>query len=303
MFKFYVLWSRFIENLESTLSNLPRDNTVVIINTLDCEEEDAGVAFCKKHNIEYHVTESDGTPGTGKNSLLEKFLESDNQYMVAIDGDDFLTPYGVNLYQRLAEHESPPDMVCLYRQLGVIGCHPDVFRDENPDLTRYNLEYPFDKTNVVLDYKGLMEIFTDPNEYNQSIEVAHDWTVNRLDFDMFMREYSESEEFMCRLVFHSRKAAEIMKYTNELHVGEDTVQYLKLKKQSLDGNIKMMRRKERDNPTYIYNRKESEGIMLGKFRYDWSWCIPLLDVLYNDDEISGLPERVNLPEFRDSEWV
>ena len=123
MFKFYVLWSRFIDNLESTLSNLPRDNTVVIINTLDDEQRDVGVNFCKEHNIEYHVTESDGTPATGKNSLLETFLESDNQYMVAIDGDDFLTPYGAYLYPRLAEHESPPDMICLYRQLSVMDCH------------------------------------------------------------------------------------------------------------------------------------------------------------------------------------
>jgi hypothetical protein len=301
MFKFYVLWSRFTDNLENVLSNLPLDNTVVIINTLRTLHEDAGVAFCKERNIEYHVTESDGTPGTGKNSLLEKFLESDNQYMVAIDGDDFLTPHGVNLYQRLAEHKSPPDIVCLYRQLGVRGCHPDVFRNKNPDLTRYNLEYPFDKTKVILDYDSLMEIFTDP-DYNQSNEVAHEWAVGRLRFDSFMRKYSESEEFMCRLVFHSRKAAEIMKYTNELYVGEDTVQYLKLKKQSLDGNIKMMRRKERNNPTYIYNR-DLNGMMLGKFQHDWSWCIPLLDVLYNDSEILGIPERTNLPEFRDSEWV
>ena len=302
MFKFYVLWSRFIDNLESTLSNLPRDNTVVIINTLDYEDEDAGVAFCKEHNIEYHVTESDGTPATGKNSLLKKFLESDNQYMVAIDGDDFLTPYGVNLYQRLAEHESPPDMICLYRQLSVIGCHPDVFRDKQPNLYPYIPEYPFDKRNVILDYKSLMKLFTDPDEYNKSTEVAHEWAVNRLEFDSFMRKYSESEEFMCRLVFHSRKAAEMMKYTNEIYVGEDTVQYFKLKKQALDGNIKMMRRKERGKFTYIYNRNFT-GIMRGKFQNDWGWCIPLLDVLYNDEDILSLPERVNLPEFRDSEWV
>lgn len=303
MFKFYVLWSRFPDNLETVLSNLPRDNTVVIINTLHTLHEDAGVAFCEEHNIEYYVTESDGTPATGKNSLLKKFLESDNQYMVAIDGDDFLTPYGVNLYQRLAEHESPPDMVCLYRQLGVLGCHPDVFRDENPNLLPYRPEYPFDKTNVYADYNSLIDYFTNPvYKCNKSAEVAHEWAVNRLEYDSFVRKHSESEESMCRLVFHSRKAAKIMKYTNEIYVGEDTVQYFKLKKQSLDGNIKMMRRKERHNPTYIYNR-DCQGIMLGKFRNDWSWCIPLLDVIYNDEEILSLPERTNLPEFRDSEWV
>ena len=64
----------------------------------------------------------------------------------------------------------------------------------------------------------------------------------------------------------------------------------------------MMRRKERGKFTYIYNRNFT-GIMRGKFQNDWGWCIPLLDVLYNDEDILSLPERVSLPEFRDSEWV
>lgn len=302
MFKFYVLWSRFIESLEAVTSNLPHDNTIVIINTLDDEQRDVGVNFCKEHNIEYHVTESDGTPATGKNSLLEKFLESDNQYMVAIDGDDFLTPYGVYLYPRLAEHESPPDMICLYRQLSVMGCHPDVFREQRPNLIPYLGHYPFDKVNKKLEYGHLMNLFTIHPNYELPYDVAHEWAINRLEFDRFMRRYSESEEFMCRLVFHSRKAAEMMKYINEIDVGEDTVQYFKLKKQALDGNIKMMRRKERVSPTYIYN-KTTDSIMREKYSNNWGWCIPLLDVLYNDEDILSLPERVNLPEFRDSEWV
>ena len=303
MFKFYILWSEFIDNLEAVTSNLPHDKTVVIINTLDDEQRDSGVNFCKEHSIEHYVTESDGTPATGKNSLLEKFLESDNQYMVAIDGDDFLTPYGVNLYQRLARHESPPDIVCLYRQLSVRGCHPDVFRDRTPNLIPYIPSFPFDKTNVTLEYTELIKLFTDPDEkYNRPLEVAEEWAFNRLEFDSFMKKYSESNEFLCRLVFHSRKAAEMMRYTNELYVGEDAVQFFKLKKQALDGNIKMLRRSEKVSQTYIYNQNQ-HSIMRGMYKDDWGWCISLLDVLYNDEDILSLPERVSLPEFRDSEWV
>lgn len=303
MFKFYILWSEFIDNLESVTSNLPHDKTVVIINTLDDEQRDSGVNFCKEHSIEHYVTESDGTPATGKNSLLEKFLESDNQYMVAIDGDDFLTPYGVNLYQRLARHKSPPDIVCLYRQLSVRGCHPDVFRDRTPNLIPYIPEFPFDKSNVTLEYTGLIKLFTDPDDkYNRPLEVAEEWALNRLEFDSFMKKYSESNEFLCRLVFHSRKAAEMMKYTNELYVGEDAVQFFKLKKQALDGNIKMLRRSEKISQTYIYNQNQ-HSIMRGMYKDDWGWCITLLDVLYNDEDILSLPERVSLPEFEDSEWV
>lgn len=282
MFKFYVLWSRNVGLLHRATFDLPREKTVVIINTLDHEDEDAGVSFCKEHNIEYHVTESDGTPATGKNSLLEKFLESDNEYMVAIDGDDRLTPHGVYLYQELAKHPFAPDIVCLYRQLN----------ESN--------ETPFDKSQTRIKRDLLMHMFTNHKHYNKSREVAERWTNKRLEFDDFMYKHMEDGEFMCRLVFHSRYAASIMKYNNEIYVGEDTVQFLKLKKLAMNGKINMLRRKERENPTYIYNNNNLESIMRSRFLFDWSWTEPLLEIIYKEQD---LPKNVRLTEFKDSDWV
>ena len=60
--------------------------------------------LCVSEGIEHYVTESDGTPATGKNSVLRLFLESDNEYMVHVDGDDMITPYGRNLYRTANTH-------------------------------------------------------------------------------------------------------------------------------------------------------------------------------------------------------
>jgi len=302
MFKFYVLWSRELENLERVTWNLPPEDTVVIINTLHDDSIPIGIEFCEQKGIEYHVTESDGTPATGKNTLLEKFLESNNQYMVAIDGDDFLTTFGVQLYKDLAKHPSPPDILCLYRQMSLIGGHPELFEEERPNLYPYTPEFPFDKSNIILDYQSLMILFTKHPKYDKPYDIAHDWAINRLEFDSLIRKYTEDNEFMCRLVFHSRKAAELMKYNNEITVGEDTVQWLKLKRRALKGEIKMMRRMERGHPTYIYNQA-SDSVMRETFHHDWSWVAPFVDVIYNEGDIFDIPKNVSLPEFVDSEWV
>ena len=41
--------------------------------------------------------------------MLEIFLESDNNYCVMVDGDDFLTPHGVWMYKNLESLDNTPD--------------------------------------------------------------------------------------------------------------------------------------------------------------------------------------------------
>ena len=61
-------------------------------------------------------TESNGKPGKGKNACLDVFLESDNDYVSQIDGDDFLYPsYLQSLYNHIKHYP------CI-DVLGVIPC-------------------------------------------------------------------------------------------------------------------------------------------------------------------------------------
>lgn len=286
MFKFYVLWSKNVTYLETVTRNLPPENTIIVINTLLKDEEKLGVSFAETHGIEYHVTESDGTPATGKNSVLDLFLASDNEYMVQIDGDDYLTDHGVYLYQELAKHPMAPDMVCLYRQSaiaenGIIFC-------------------PFYKSGQRLDYDILYNLFSKKPRYKKYRHLAHQWAMDRLEFDEFMYEHMESDEFLCRMVFHSRYVASLMRYNNELFVGEDTLQFLKLKKMALNGELLMLRRKERGHQeaTYIYN-DFSKGIMRDMYNDNWGWTRQLLDTIYKEKD---LPKNASLPDFNDKDW-
>lgn len=48
--------------------------------------------FCQYSNIPYSVTESDGTPSTGKNSVFEVFNNSNYTHLSQLDGDDMFYP-------------------------------------------------------------------------------------------------------------------------------------------------------------------------------------------------------------------
>jgi hypothetical protein len=283
MLKFYILWSKGVKFLERVTYNIPTKETVVVINTLNEEEKQKGVDYCTNNSLEFFVTESDGTPATGKNSVLKLFLESNNDYMVAIDGDDHLTPYGVRLYRELANHPTPPDMVVLYRQQQV--------------LSNGVVQYPFDKSNHNLTYEVLLGFLTESKHYELPLEEAQTLARDRIEFNEFMYKKMESREVMCRMVFHSRKVAELMNYTNRLVVGEDTHQFLRIKKLAMEGKLNVLRRKERERPTYIYT--DNDSIMRTDYKYDWSWIRPLLDELY---KLEGLPDDVSLNEFKDEEW-
>lgn len=68
----------------------------VVINSLDQNFIKNVVEFCELNNVRYSVTESDGTPSTGKNSVFEVFHNSEFTHMSQLDGDDFFYPTFLN---------------------------------------------------------------------------------------------------------------------------------------------------------------------------------------------------------------
>ena len=68
--KYYVLTSNHFQFLKRHISeeysNIPKEDLVVVINTLDEDYLMMAKGFCIHKEIEYYVTESDGTPATGK---------------------------------------------------------------------------------------------------------------------------------------------------------------------------------------------------------------------------------------------
>ena len=284
--KFYILTSNHIKCLSRHFKLIPISEAVVVINSLDESYIDTAVSFCVEHRIEHYVTNSDGTPATGKNSVLKLFLESDNEYMVHIDGDDVITNYGLDLYKRMSTWYNSPDCLVLYRQLAV---------KKSGRGDWYVHYFPFDKSSIEQQSAGKQEIaecFMEPKYGQYSESRANELAQERLKFNDNVKKYLESHESMCRIVFLSRKCAEIMHYDNSLTIGEDTIQFLKLKKIALNGGLNMVRYKERRKPTYFYMQDYG-----GTVKQDnWDWMKPFNKMV---EQLGTLPEYQNLPEFLD----
>ena len=242
--KFYILTSSNLECLKRHNSfewtELPIEDTVIVINTLNTDYIEKAVDYCRENNIEYYVTESNGTPAKGKNSVFDLFLNSDNDYCVLIDGDDMLTPHGVWLYKHLANLDSPPDAVGLKKQIALMKYNGKLF-NHKPFTCDYNKLLSLNLT------KELHE------NYNLSLSKSKRFDDYNKKYFRCQQLYSEKDEMHCRVVFFSKKAAKF-KFNETVKVGEDTLQMLRLKHESLENNLKFLINDERPC-TYIYDER------------------------------------------------
>ena len=289
--KVYVLTSRDIERLGWIEEVIPQRETVVVINSLDPDYGAVASKWCEERGYEHHITESDGTPATGKNSVIKLFLESGEDYMVAVDGDDVLTRYGYKLYTAMAESGKAPDMVALYRQPQIKALPINVewggFLDRLSDIRNmpqslkdhYKLTYPWDKSpngdnNVVWQTTENLYIVFRQEPYNLDGEKALHWAHHREQFNHHMIAFSEAEEYMCRMVFFSKEIAKEIDYDNSLMIGEDTYQFMILKSLHQSGKYNIARRKERSIPTYIAIASD-DSVTLTEGLYNYDWLEPL----------------------------
>ena len=315
MFKFYILTNKSLGNLARLFHVLRPTDVVVVINTLDKEYEKNCSDFCQKHRIEYFVTESDGTAATGKNSVLQLFLESDNEYMVHVDGDDFITPYGRNLYRTTALSPNPPDVIAIYDQLQLDHYRRDLWSDQYDSRTvkwegmyipmELCPAYPHSSSR----YGGYREFTVEEMarqfvvQMGLPVEKSKPWAEIRLELNRIFHRYGDREETFCRLIFFSRKAAKSMHYDKSLIIGEDTYQYYQLKKLAFDGELDMRVRREKWAFSYVYlndttSITKSFDPKTGKGRVtDYDWMFPLHEAL--NKIIPTLPVDYPLPEFRD----
>jgi hypothetical protein len=72
----------------------------VVINSQDTDFTLEISKYCDDNEIKYSITKSDGTPGTGKNSVLEIFQNSEYTHLSQLDGDDLFYPTFLKQIQR-----------------------------------------------------------------------------------------------------------------------------------------------------------------------------------------------------------
>jgi len=264
MLKFYilissnpgVLWRHFSPDY----SALPKDQTEVIINTTNKQDERDLVQFCKDFDISYTVTKSNGTPARGKNSVFEIFSKSSHDYCVQIDGDDYLTPYGVELYQQIAESGSAPDAICLKNQVSII-------LGEKISEKTLHITNCFKETSQNVDYDNLQNLM-EREGINQ--EQIKDFFQYKEEFHSYCDDFVEGDETHSRVVFYSKKAAEY-RFQEDLTIGEDTIHYYELKNAHMLGKLKMFCNDEAP-VTYVY-RQDTGGTVYthSNGNRDWTW--------------------------------
>lgn len=318
--KVYVLTSHDIERLSWIEKVIPQRETVVVINSLDPDYGAVASKWCEERGYEHHVTKSDGTPATGKNSVIKLFLESEEDYMVHVDGDDLLTPYGYKLYKAVAESGKAPDCISIYRHIQInpitvkknIGERYDklfscinVFERDETWKKYWGVEYPNDRSEESPQLANLGNLYNvfrqDP--YNAEPNVAMGWAKSRHLFNHYIQNYSDAQETMLRMVFFSRKCAEKIQYDHHFTIGEDTLQWFLLKGMSQKGEIDMQRRKERYNPTYI-STKNTDSIMLTVGLNNYDWIKPFNEEIQQYKREGRMPERMTvLKEFNDGTYL
>jgi len=293
-FKFYVLTTRDINLLKRhadyKYSDIPIEDLVVVINTKDSEYEKEASEWCASEGIEYHITESNGTAARGKNSVLEIFLKSGQDYFVMIDGDDYLTPHGVWVYNAVSQKESPPDVICLKDQIALVW-DEDLFSSWLYDNSLERKEVKFsDIPEEIIRIK--------PHKiFDIRKEVAHKHKDEHKEYYEKQKKYCEDGEAHCRVVWYSKKAA-AHKFNEELLVGEDTQQYYILKNEQYHGNINMVVNVEKP-PTYLYDTS-SPGVVceVGEFgEENHKWLVPFNTEIDRLERDGILHENYQLPEL------
>lgn len=91
-----ILTSDDTEKLERAIKSVEGVDTLVVANSLDSSYAAKAKEVADKYNCMFIETESNGTPGKGKQSVLDYFNTTDYDYLIPIDGDDYLLEGGTS---------------------------------------------------------------------------------------------------------------------------------------------------------------------------------------------------------------
>lgn len=245
MIRYYALCSRNMYAVRRHERTIPISELVIVINTLDKEFEQEAVAYCKDQGIECHVTESDGTAPTGKNCLYDVFRQSDDDYMVMIDGDDFITQHGYLSYKSIATSGQAPDVLALECQYAV-KASPLHWLNEGWDKMI--------ESNMTLSIRDPDEV--DPLGIRPFMSGDLDFTTDNKMMARWHRLtglYISPVESHLRVTMVSKKAVDGYTWPAFV-VGEDTLLYLQYKDAATKGELTIAHLWD-EIPTYVYDMR------------------------------------------------
>lgn len=196
-----VLTSKDVIKLKRCIESvLPQtSNVVVVCNTLDFSYVEEAEKVAKDYNLKFIVTESNGNPGKGKNSVKDYFLTTEFTHLIPVDGDDMLLPDALRKITEIVESRDPD----------VIGLIDSLMLLEDRSIPVKNWEK--------LDFiQQRFAELTDPKNQRRL----------NLHIEKIRRVSNQYDNFFDRFVLLSRKAASYTNYNETLTGAEDIKQSL-----------------------------------------------------------------------------
>jgi len=246
-----VLTSENIQKCNRALETMPKENTVVVCNTLDTDYRKELNSSLIARNYQIVHTESDGTPSTGKQSVIDWFNKTDYDYLVMIDGDDFFITGG---YKRLEKIISlnEPDVLALVGENILVPSGISNWKDFEFDNID-NMNMPGAK---------------------RSIEM-------KMCFEFFRKTSGFEGYWFHRVMSMSKKATQNFEYAHEIFGLEDLVAQIDLKL-NLDLHYFYLL----DTEMMIYDKTDDGGVIHTMLTSDTQDFYSKIFGMYTHDQIN-----------------
>lgn len=196
--------------IKSVIPQCKLSSIVIVINSVDSTYVEQAQSLASKYGIKSVITESNGRPGKGKNSLVHYFLSTESTHLIPVDGDDILLPSAV---ERLS----------------------NIVRDRNPDILGLidGLVLLNDVTLPVTEWQDHEVLL------KRSIDNTDPKNLKRLNIHVvkLKRVASEYGNALNRFVLINRKAASYIRYDENISSGEDVKQGMLLKLLQREGKL------------------------------------------------------------------
>lgn len=290
MLRYYVLTSRNFGCLKRHFQTLPKEHTTVIINSKHSWYIDKAEEFCKVEGVDYAVTPCNGYPGRGKNSVLQHFLASDYEYMVQIDGDDILLPRGVELYKAVANSNNPPDGIQIVHSISwLAGFTMDDFWLGAPWQDKFS-------KNIRSLLRKHPYMGAKAENLRKNIRKIEKQFVEHCKLNRHWNYPPDSRDPMdcARLIFWSRKLAELVTFRENLMIGEDSLVNYQVRDMAYRGQISLQKVVDIKEQTYLYDLTNSGIVRQLENKLDWSWVQPLNEAIVKEAENWIVPPEFSL---------
>jgi hypothetical protein len=260
---------------------------VIVVNTLDKSYFQKVQQEFENINIEIIETESNGKPGMGHNSLFKIFKsKTQYDYLISIDGDDFLYPYALHQLSKCFDVTENPDCVCIYGN--------DTIRDYQSDYDMSDI-YITNHFYLRMGY-NLPKKFSDSN----MLFNIFNYNINKKQVQTIIRF------IMCSRNFINKNTFDL--YCEKSHILDDYKFYLNYLDNVLNKSINGLI--INSDHIYLYNNINHNSISKvnhDKFSIDYNIIenykndfIYLLDKLGNNWDLSNF-KYVNLsPVFNET---